>query len=165
MTSEIPRRPLLTWAVAAGLVVALVVLTVLGVQRWTGREDLSLADAPVSRGEAVARGFFTLDYRSIDADLARVDDAATGDFKAQYAKRSAQLRTAVTSKKLVLTASVPESGTAVEYYDGHEAWVLVAVDVHTESAGSAALDDRHRIRAVLVKHGNRWLVSRLEQVG
>lgn len=165
MTSAETRRPLLSWALGVGLVLALVVLAVLSVQRWADRDRVSLADAPVSQGEAVARGFFTLDYRSIDADLKRVGSSATGVFKAQYAKQSVQLRKAVVGKKLVLTASVPESGTAVEYYDGRRAWVLVAVDVHTESAGSAPLDDRHRIRAVLERRDGRWLVSRLEQVG
>ena len=74
-------------------------------------------------------------------------------------------RKAVEDKKLVLTARVPDDGAAVEYLGKDSVWVLVSVDVHTESAGAAAQDSRYRTRVVLDKAGDRWLVSRLERVG
>ena len=79
--------------------------------------------------------------------------------------RTADLRKAVQQKKLVLTARVPDDGAAVEYLGKDSAWVLVSVDVHTESAGSSPEDSRYRTRVVLDKDGDDWLVSRLERVG
>ncbi|KAA1421917.1 hypothetical protein F0U44_06525 [Nocardioides humilatus] len=162
---ELAKGPVVQWAVALVLVVALVVLVVLTVQHAQGDEPPGLTDAPVDVGEHAAEQFFTLDHRSLDDDIEAMLAMATGDFEAQYEKQSAALRRAVASKKLVLSASVPESGTAVEYFTDREAWVLVAVDVHTESGGEAIDDTRYRTRVVLSKVGGHWLVSRLEQVG
>ena len=95
----------------------------------------------------------------------KVRSRATGEFEEQYEKQSADLRKAVQQKKLVLTARVPDDGAAVEYLGKDSAWVLVSVDVHTESAGSSPEDSRYRTRVVLDKDGDDWLVSRLERVG
>lgn len=162
---DLPRGPILQWALALLLAIVLVVLVVLTVQNAKGEDPPGLTDAPVDVGEEAAEQFFTLDHRSLDDDIDAMLAMATGDFEAQYEKQSAALRRAVASKKLVLTASVPESGAAVEYFTDREAWVLVSVDVHTESGGDAVDDTRYRTRVVLTRTGGRWLVSRLEQVG
>ena len=159
-------RPALgTWLVALVALACLVGFTVAGIDAWRDRQSADLDRAPVSVAEDVARDFFSLDHRTLDKDMDKVLARATGEFEAQYEKQSADLRKAVEEKKLVLTARVPDDGAAVEYVGKDSAWVLVSVDVHTESAGSAAQDSRYRTRVVLDKSGDRWLVSRLERVG
>ena len=159
------RRPLATWLVALVALACLVGFTVAAVGAWRDRQAGSLDRAPVAVAEEVASDFFSLDHRTLAEDMDKVLSRATGEFEAQYEKQSADLRKAVRQKKLVLTARVPDDGAAVEYLNEDSAWVLVSVDVHTESAGQAAQDSRYRTRVVLDRAGDRWLVSRLERVG
>ena len=159
-------KRLLTWLLPVVLLAATVLVGVLAVQRWQDRAGDTLADAPVDVGADIASDFFTLDYRTLEADSAKVLDRATGEFKAQYRTESSSLQASVKEKQLVLTASVPESGSALEYLAGDEAWVLVAVDVHTEGAGGLSEETRYRTRVVLERsEDDEWLVARLEQVG
>lgn len=155
-----------TWLLPVALLAATVLVAVLAFLQWQDRSGDTLEDAPVDVGADIASDFFTLDHRTLDEDTARLLDRATGEFKAQYRTQSEELRASVEEKDLVLTASVPESGSALEYLAGDEAWVLVAVDVHTEGAGGLSEDTRYRTRVVLERdEDDRWLVARLEQVG
>lgn len=160
------RSPV-TWALALVLVAGVIALAVVDVRRWQARGDRAagLGDAPVEVANAAARDFFSLDHRHIDRDITRVQDAATGSFAAQYRKQAAALRKSVLAKELVLTATVADDGTAVEYVAPDEAWVLVPVDVHTTAGGRATVDTRYRTRVVLEKVDGQWRVSRLERVG
>ena len=159
------RSALATWVVAA---VALACVVGFGWAAWGAWQDRHARDldaAPVDVAKSVSRDFFSLDHRTLKADMDKVLSRATGEFEAQYTKQSADLRKAVEQKKLVLTARVPDDGAAVEYLGDDSAWVLVSVDVHTESAGGKSEDSRYRTRVVLDRDGDRWLVSRLERVG
>lgn len=156
---------LVRWVLAGVLVVGIALLSGVTALRWIGDDDPRLDDAPVSVGEEAAQQFFSLDHRTLDEDIDEVLSSATGDFEQQYEKESADLRKAVVDQRLVLTATVPESGAAVEYLGDDEAWILVSVDVHTESRGGTPQDSRYRTRVVLEKTDDRWLVARLEQVG
>ena len=159
------RSALVTWVVALVALACVVGFAVAAYGAWQDRQAADLDRAPVDVAEGVARDFFSLDHRTLKADMDKVLAHATGEFEAQYEKQSADLRRAVQQKKLVLTARVPDDGAAVEYLGKDSAWVLVSVDVHTESAGSSPEDSRYRTRVVLDKQGDRWLVSRLERVG
>jgi hypothetical protein len=161
----VKRSALVTWVVALVALVCIVGFAVAAVVAWRDRHAGGLDQAPVDVAEDVSRDFFSLDHRTLAADMDKVRSRATGEFEAQYEKQSAGLRRAVQQKKLVLTARVPDDGAAVEYLGEDSAWVLVSVDVHTESAGSSPEDSRYRTRVVLDKQGDRWLVSRLERVG
>ncbi len=159
------RSVLVTWVVGVVTLVCAAGFAVATVAAWRDREARSLDRAPVDVAEEVARDFFSLDHRTLADDMDKVLSRATGEFEAQYEKQSADLRRAVRQKKLVLTARVPDDGAAVEHLGKDSAWVLVSVDVHTESAGATAQDSRYRTRVVLDHDGDRWLVSRLERVG
>jgi len=159
-------RALVSWVAGLALLAGIVAGAAVAVHRWQeAGAGSSLDDAPVGTAQEAARAFFTLDHRSLGDDLQHVLGYGTDGFRARYRQQSADLRRAVLEKRLVLSASVPESGTAVEYLTDDQAWVLVAVDVHTQARGTAASDSRYRTRVVLERDGERWLVSRLEQVG
>jgi Mce-associated membrane protein len=116
-----------------------------------------------------ATNFFSLDHRHAAEDVDKVLKLATGTFKKEYAAQRDQIIENVTSKKLVVTAVIPDDGAAVEFYDEDEARVLVSVDVTrtNEAAETDAepAEDRYRTRVLLTKVGDRWLVSGLNQVG
>jgi Mce-associated membrane protein len=161
----VKRSALVTWVVALVALACTIGFAVAAVGAWRDRQARDLDRAPVDVAERVSRDFFSLDHRTLKADMDKVLALATGEFQAQYQKQSADLRKAVQQKKLVLTARVPDDGAAVEYLGEDSAWVLVSVDVHTESAEAAPQDSRYRTRVVLDRRGGTWRVSRLERVG
>lgn len=112
-----------------------------------------------------ATNFFSLDYRHAAQDVDGVLALATGDFKDQYAARRDEVIASVTDKKLIVTATIPEDGAAVEYSDSDRAQVLVAVDVSTSTTGGEPTANRYRARIILEQVDGEWLVSGLEQVG
>lgn len=160
MTAE--RR---SWLVAALLGVVLVALVTASAVLWTQRRADRLDPAAVAEAQAAATDFFSLDHRHIEADLRRMLAAATGEFAKTYRQESAKLRESVVRKRLVMTATVPEGGTALEYLTKDRAQVLVAVDVRTAADGAAVSDTRYRTRVRLTDVDGRWRVSGLEQVG
>jgi len=153
------RRVLLPTAlvvVLAGLIAASVVL-------WLGdRETVDKGTLVAARQGAIS--FFSLDYRHAEDDVDRVLSQATGDFKKQYAEKRDEVVAGVEDKQLVVTATVPDDGVALEFLADDEAKVLVAVDVNTKSPDGAE-DARYRTRVELARVDGRWLVAGVEQVG
>jgi Mce-associated membrane protein len=154
------------------LVVVLPVLLLTGcsVPGFGGGDDNAVDPGMLVTARQEATNFFSLDYRHADADVARVLASATGTFKKQYAARRTEVVNGVTTKKLVVTATIPKDGAAVEFFDKTHGQVLVAVDATTTTgatganAGTNAVD-RYRTRILLTKVGSHWLVSGLDQVG
>lgn len=159
------RGALIAWVGVALLVAAVVVVGLAVLDRSRDDAAADLGEVPVEVAEVAARNFFTLSHRTLDDDIERVLATATGDFRRQYESQSADLAETVTSKRLVITATVPQTGTAVEHVDADEVWVLVPVDVRTEQDGAPTDDVRYRTRVVLSSTDAGWLISRLEQVG
>lgn len=112
-----------------------------------------------------ATNLFSLDYRHADADVDRVLALATGKFKTQFASQRQQVVDGVTKKKLVVTATIPRDGAAVEFADGDRGQVLVAVDVSTKTSRGATTTDRYSTRIKLTRVQGHWLVSDLLKVG
>ena len=133
---------------------------------WGGQDDPS-AEAPIGVAEDAALAFFTLDHRRLDEDRARLLALTTDAFADTYQEESEALRQQVEEQRMVLTASVPQAGTAVESLSEDDATVLVAVDVRTRAKGGAEGDERYRTRLHLVVDEaapEGWLVDRVEQV-
>lgn len=141
-------------------VVALVVILLTGSDEEEGGDASLMVTA---RDGATA--FFSLDYRRADKDVDAVLALSTGTFKKEYAARRQEIIDGVVEKKLVVTASIPEDGAAVEFLDETKAQVLVAVDVTTATSGGESTRNRYRARVLLTRTDDRWLVSGLNQVG
>jgi len=159
-TARSRRESLLPGVLAVALVALLVTSAVLWVHQ---RQTLDAAPVAVAREEA--RNFFSLDYRTAQDDVDRVLALATGDFKEQYAARSAEVVEGVTTKQLVVTATIPDDGAAVEYLRGDRAQVLVAVDVTSKQGTDQPESSRYRTRIKLSRVDGDWLVSDVQQVG
>lgn len=159
-----PTRHLL---VPATLVVVLLALLATSAVLWLRRPGgVDQGALVAARQEAV--NFFSLDYRHPDQDIDRVLAQATGSFKKQYAAKRSSLRQQIVARKVVLTATVPAEGAALEYLAGDRARVLVAVDVTTKvggKAGTGSEQTRYRTRVGLHRVGDTWLINAVNQVG
>lgn len=152
------------WVVPAVLAVVLAGLLGTSAVLWlSGRE--SLDDAPVAAARQATLNFFSLDYRRADADIDRVLSIATDPFKTEYAKSREKVKKGLRAKKLVVTATVPDNGAALEYLRGDRAQVLVAVDAKTVVNGKRSDDQRYRARIGLIEVDGTWRVSGVYQVG
>ena len=102
-------------------------------------------------------------YTTIDADLKRILDGATGAFKDQFARAQTTIKPILVERKTLMTANVRYAG--VVRADTDSATVLIGVDrtVKDSTAPTGAVD-QYRLRVDLEKHGGRWLVSELQDV-
>lgn len=150
------------------LAVALLAAAVaLGVTVLSHRNDRDALDDARESALAAARqeiiNLDSLNHATIDADLKRVIDGATGTFKDQFTRAQADLKSLIVQRKSVSSGTVLQAG--VVRADTDTATVLVAVDRSvkdsTDPDGAVAHD---RWRVDLEKHGGRWLVSALEPV-
>jgi Mce-associated membrane protein len=159
------RRPRLTRWVAGVVIVC--ALTAAAVQGWQWDQQRQL-EAARQQALAAARqttvNFVTISAATVDRDLKRVADGATGDFKDEFTRSMAQVRAAVVENKVDSQGTVLRA--AVVSSDRSSAVVLVAVDatVHNVNAPDGRLA-HYRIRVNLAMVGDVWLVSTLEFVG
>jgi len=164
-----PAQPTRRWRLAAWtLAVALVgVLVAAGV---FARQSFDQAQLETARQQALAAArqatvdFVSISATTIDRDLQRITDHATGQFKDEFTQDMSQVRTAVVDNKVDSHGTVVRA--AVVSASRTSAVVLVAVDATVKNA--SAPDGRlshYRIRVSLAVQSGRWLVSKLDFVG
>jgi Mce-associated membrane protein len=155
-----------TWVAVVVLLVALGVLGWTGV-RWRDADRLDSARrAALGAAQEETVNFVTINASSADADLQRIVDGATGDFKAEFTSGMPQVRQAVVENQVESTGQVLRAGLVSGDLDS--AMVLVAVDASVKNVG--APDGRlshYRVQVDLVLDpgSHRWLVSKLQFVG
>lgn len=167
MTEPAPRSRVLT-AVLAVLVAVLLVATL--VLAWVvkghrdDREALEAArEAALRAGRQAILNLDALSAATVDADLKRVVDGSTGDFKKQFVQAQGDLKSLVVARKTVSKGTILSAG--VVRADLDTATVLVAVDrVVSDSTNTTGTTARDRWKLDLEKHDGRWLVAALEGV-
>lgn len=156
-----------TTAVLAVLLVAVTVAgTVIGL-RWNDRRETAdgLRDA-LAAGRQSAVNFMSLSVATIDRDMQRIIDGATGDFKQEYERNKATFRNQVVENKAESTCTVLRSATLSG--DRDSAVVLIAMDATVKNVSTPNGRLAHyRLQLDVVKDrgSGRWLVSRLQFVG
>jgi len=160
------RGRLLAWALLLVLAAVLVAGGLLG-RHWYDQRQL--ADAR-SQALAAARqtcvNFVSISASTVDSDLKRIADGATGQFKDEFTQDTAQVKAAVVQNKVDSHGSVLRAG--VVSADRRSAVVLVAVDATVKN--SSAPDGRlshYRIQVNMARDtaSGRWLVAQLQFVG
>ncbi len=157
--------PRWVWALA---VVALLAAAALGATR--GREWYAAHQTEQAHAEALAAArqlgvnFVTVDYRHVDADIARVRAGATGSFLDSYTASTAELKKVLVENRTVSTAQRTEAGLVSG--DRDSAVVLVGVVAPTSNAASPRGETKtYRMRLQLQKVKDAWKVENLEFVG
>jgi Mce-associated membrane protein len=147
------------------LLVALLVAAGVLLTRVRGyQEEEARRQAVLAAARQTAVHFTTLDYRRGEADLRRVLDGATGDFKKEFSSGLGQLRRLITQNRAVSTGRVLEAGLVAG--DAEEARVLVVADSTVRNQATPRGQRRHyRMQLDLRREGGRWLTSNLEFVG
>jgi Mce-associated membrane protein len=159
-----PRRGYLVLGLIA-LVVGLAVLT-----GWQGYEAVQRSRADASTADAVraarltVQNFVSISAATIDRDLKRVSDGATGDFADEFERGKAQVKSVVVANRVRSSGKVLEA--AVDTADKDSARVLVVVDATVVNANAPKGQLRHyRISVDLAKVKGDWRVATLKFVG
>lgn len=140
--------------------VALLAPTDVGV---AGNHD-NPAGRAVARAALAATTYFTLDWRTIRADMDRMRQLGTPEFVDDYDSETAALARRVAKQKIALSAELPRGGVATEYLTADVAQVVVAIDVTTLRDG-ARRTLPYRTRITLERADGSWLVSAIDEVG
>jgi Mce-associated membrane protein len=157
------------WAVRLLAVALLGALAAAGVfgRQWYDQWQLDTA-----RQQAVAAArqetvdFVSISAATIDGDLKRIADGATGEFRDEFTRDMPQVRAAVVENKVQSSGTVLRA--AVVSASARAAVVLVALDATVKN--TKAPDGRlshYRIQVSLNRDGGsgHWLVSQLQFVG
>lgn len=164
LTRTDDKHARLAAALPVTLAVVLVVLLSLSTWRWLDDDGTSRAGV-MTTARDVALRFFTFDAddpgRTVDGVLA----VSTGEFRKEYAGQREVLVRQVAESGLDVSAAVEEDGLAVEHLSERDARVLVALDTETQLANGESQTKSYRIRVLLERQGDTWLLSGMEQVG
>lgn len=137
------RRRTLSGAIAF-LVVAAVGLSVVGgvfaFKVHAAEQEQARREAVVQAARQQAVNLMSLNYQTLDRDIQRILDGATGQLEQQFNSNAEQLRTVVPQVKAVTSGEVLSAG--VVKVDGDSAKVLLVVDqtVRNESSGGGSQD-------------------------
>jgi Mce-associated membrane protein len=166
--AEVPERGwrLLIAGLGVLLVAALAAAGVAG-YGWYAQQRLAAAhQEALAAARQTTVNFVSVSASSVDRDLQRVQAGATGDFKDEFKRGLAQVRSAVVENKVDSHGTVLRA--ALVSGDRDSAVVLVAVDatVKNVSAPQGRLS-HYRIQVDMTRDGGsgRWLLSRLQFVG
>jgi Mce-associated membrane protein len=161
-----PRWRLVNAALAVLLVVVAVGASV-AVSRWQDQRRLEGdRQAALAAAKQAAVNFVSVSQSTVDADMQRIIDSATGDFKDQYVSNKATFHDQIVANKASATGTVLRA--AILSSDSDSAVVLVAVDATIKNAGTP--DGRlshYRLQLNMARDGGtgRWLVAQLDFVG
>jgi Mce-associated membrane protein len=110
--------------------------------------------------------FLSISAATVDRDIERIAGNATGDFREEFTRSAAQVRSAVTENKVASRGTVLRTGLVSG--DTRAAVVLVAVDATVKNKGAPnGRLSHYRIRVGLShdRGSGRWLINQLQFVG
>lgn len=146
-------------------VIAVIVFSVIIVSRHNevAAEERS-REAVLLAARQQALNFTTIGYKTVDRDVQRVINGATGDFRASYQQNRKTIKQTVTKNRSTSKGEVLSAG--LRSVDSDSAVALVVVDASvTNVAHKKPTLQNYRMQLDLARSRDRWLVSGVEFVG
>lgn len=127
------------------------------------RTDNSRA-AAVHAAKSTVTSLMSVSAKTVDADIKRTLNGATGNFAKEYKSGSSKVKSAVVKNKVKAKARVLRVG--VTSLSSKSATVLLSMDatVHNVNAPDGR-KSHYRVSASLSRKGGTWLVSKIKFVG
>lgn len=171
MTSlTLERRRIGLPSVTPGLAATTVlVLALLALAGWRGlawqdaRDRLSDEKAAAAAASAEVEGLIDISGATSDADMARLLDGATADFRSELEAQADRLQKALAANRVEASGEAVSAG--VVELDGDKATVIVAATGTVRNKSTRAAEPRnYRLKVELARSDGDWLVSGLEFV-
>ncbi|MFC0509089.1 hypothetical protein [Micromonospora costi] len=155
----------------AGLLVVLLAAALAGAgvygHRWyVARSTEQARQGALAAARQASVNFVSVSAASVDRDLQRITAGATGEFRDEFSRGQAQVRTAVVENKVDSKGTVLRAGLVSG--DRRRAVALVAVDATVKNVKAPQGRPSHyRIQLDLVRDRDSgdWLVAKLQFVG
>ncbi|RKF23959.1 hypothetical protein D7I43_28550 [Micromonospora globbae] len=155
----------------AGLLLVLLAATlaaagVYGHRWYSARATEQSRQGALAAAKQASVNFVSVSAASVDRDLQRITAGATGEFKEEFTRGQAQVRTAVVENKVESQGTVLRAGLVSG--DRRRAVVLVAVDATVKNVKAPQGRPSHyRIQLDMVRDRDSgdWLVAKLQFVG
>ncbi|SCL30988.1 Mce-associated membrane protein [Micromonospora rhizosphaerae] len=160
------RRRALVGLLVVVLAATLAAAGVYGHRWYVDRATDDARQAALAAAKQASVNFVSVSAASVDRDLQRIAAGATGDFKEEFTRGQAQVRTAVVENRVESYGSVLRAGLVSG--DRRRAVVLVAVDATVKNVKAPEGRPSHyRIQVDMVRDPDAgdWLVSKLQFVG
>lgn len=156
------------WVVVVSLFALLAItlgsLTAYNIHRIARTEAVQAREETILR---VARqgvlNVTTLSHESIDADIKRLIDSSTGEYRRQFEGRSSTFRDMVAESAVASEGTITEAGIESSEETSGKALVAVRAEVSNKAAPEGE-QRQYRMAVNVVREGDRWLVSGLEFV-
>lgn len=136
---------------------------------WLGWRDVDVRRAESMREQMLAAGragllaLTTIDHQQVDADVQRILDASTGEFRDDFARRAESFKEAARTAQSKSVGTVTEA--AVESAEGDQGRVLVALTVMTSNRGAAERRPKFwRTRVTVSRESGEFKVAAVEFV-
>ena len=158
------RSPTPGWVATAVLVLALLAVGGWRALAWQDARD-RIADekAAAAAASAEVEGLIDISGATSDADMAKLLDGATADFRSELEAQADRLQKALSANKVEATGETVSTG--VVRLDGDKATVIVAATGTVRNRSTKAAEPRnYRLEVDLVRSDGDWLVSGLEFV-
>ncbi|MGB9378398.1 MAG: h domain protein [Mycobacteriales bacterium] len=135
---------------------------VIGWFYWQQTQVDSARTDGLAAARAHAATILSYDYRHIDADIAKGKAATTGKFREEYSQTtSTVVKPTAVQYKAIVQAQVRVA--SVRSASPDQVVVLLFVNQTTTSTRvTGPKVDQSRVRMTLEKHGDRWLVSKID---
>ncbi|CAJ1499898.1 hypothetical protein [[Mycobacterium] burgundiense] len=162
--SWIPAWPVL--AVAAAIVAIVGLLSTCGYMLWSSQHETAQRSADAEYAAAARQGvinLMSLDFNQGEADLQRLIDSTTGEFRADFEASKDDFITVMNESQVVTAADV--RATAVEKKSDDSATVLVAATSQvTNSAGAQQQPRAWRLSIDVERDNGQVKMSKVEFV-
>ena len=113
----------------------------------------------VEAGKTVALALTTVDYRTVDRDVQRILDNATGVFYDNFKGRSAEFTQVVLDAKSTSTSTITEA--RLDSHDAGQARVFVALTTTTTNEGQPSPPRAWRLLITVQKVGEAYKASQV----
>lgn len=165
--AEVAARPSTVRKVLIGGIAAVMGLAVLfgwfGQQAYRDHTADTFRRQVLEAGKQGAINLTTIDYVRAEADVQRLLDNSTGQFRSDFKSRSVAFIDVVKKAEQKSYGTVTEA--AVESVDGRTGQVLVAIAVKTKTKGVEESQPRYwRMRVTVTKDGDVAKMSKLDFV-
>ncbi|MCD2110367.1 MULTISPECIES: hypothetical protein [Rhodococcus] len=169
MADEIDKKTTPRWAKPVAIIASVLVIALVAVGAWlivdrqSANERDERREAYLQAARQTVLNLTTINADTADADVARLLDGATGDFKAEFEGREGPFVEVVQQAGVDTTGEVLEAG--IQNEDGTCASSLVASRAMVSNADQTEPEARDfRLRVTICDENGRLLASKVEFV-
>ncbi|MDQ4119015.1 MAG: hypothetical protein M3235_18950 [Actinomycetota bacterium] len=156
-----PGQRRVGWLLVVALVIALAAAIAGGVAVAGAAGTDRDRNEAVAAARQVAVNLTSMKADTADADLHRLLDSATGEFRTEFAQRQQPFVEIVRRARVETTGEAISAG--LDHLEGDRARVLVAVHSTVRNSAAAAGEPRdYRLGITLERVDGRWLASKVD---